>query len=385
MLAPMRVVVVGGGTMGLASAWALARRGAAVTVVERFGHIHERGSHGGHTRIIRHAYHEGASYVGLVRRADAEWRALSTRVGSPILDPRGVLFFGPCDDSELAAAIETSRSCGVPTTLLSGPEIGARWPFVVPGDWCGCLDHAGGILDVKAGLNALALEARHAGATFRYGQRVVDVASGASIRVCLEDGDVLMADAVVIAAGAWTSSFLPSLGADRWVPQRRYLVWVTPAPEAQPALAALPVWCAYLPRGFFYGFPYGHGGVAGLKIAVHTSQDLWWLGQREDPEVARSGVELPSEEWEALQQVLASHLPSALGPVLTVAPCLYTQSPTGDFTIDRSPLDARIVIAGGFSGHGFKFAPAIGLHVSDLVLDAAAPYPAFAFTRTAEP
>ena len=75
------VIVLGGGTMGLASAWALARRGARVTVLERFGHVHAQGSHGGHTRIIRESYHEGAGYVPIVREAARLWDGLSQRTG----------------------------------------------------------------------------------------------------------------------------------------------------------------------------------------------------------------------------------------------------------------------------------------------------------------
>ena len=100
-----RVIVVGGGTMGLASAWALARAGAEVTVLERFEHVHARGSHGGHTRIIRESYHEGAGYVPLVRRAARLWDELSQRTGERLLVRTGMLELGPPDDPELRAAI----------------------------------------------------------------------------------------------------------------------------------------------------------------------------------------------------------------------------------------------------------------------------------------
>jgi glycine/D-amino acid oxidase-like deaminating enzyme len=53
------VIILGGGTMGTAAAWALSSRGVSVLVLEQFGHIHSMGSHGGGTRIFRHAYAEG--------------------------------------------------------------------------------------------------------------------------------------------------------------------------------------------------------------------------------------------------------------------------------------------------------------------------------------
>lgn len=80
-MAGPRVIVVGGGTMGLASAWALARRNAKVTVLERFEHVHARGSHGGLTRIIRESYHEGRG----LRAAGARGGAA---VGEPVRTDR---------------------------------------------------------------------------------------------------------------------------------------------------------------------------------------------------------------------------------------------------------------------------------------------------------
>ena len=53
------VIVLGGGTMGTAAAWALSRRGVSTLVLEQFSHVHSLGSHGGHTRVFRHAYSEG--------------------------------------------------------------------------------------------------------------------------------------------------------------------------------------------------------------------------------------------------------------------------------------------------------------------------------------
>src|SRR5665811_1795795 len=57
------LLVLGGGAMGTAAGWAAANRGLSVRVLERFGHIHDFGSHSGITRIFRHAYAEGVDYV----------------------------------------------------------------------------------------------------------------------------------------------------------------------------------------------------------------------------------------------------------------------------------------------------------------------------------
>src|SRR5579884_2459218 len=85
------VIVLGGGTMGSAAAWALGQRGARTLVLEQFRHIHDRGSHGGKTRVMRHAYQEGADYVPLVRRADDLWLELEAETGETILHRTGGL------------------------------------------------------------------------------------------------------------------------------------------------------------------------------------------------------------------------------------------------------------------------------------------------------
>lgn len=173
--------------MGLASAWALARRGAAVTVLERFGHVHDRGSHSGHTRVIRQAYHEGSSYVPLVQQADREWLALGQRAGQELLRRTGLLLFGPSEDRALEAAIQACRDHTLPCELLRGAEAGIRWPFTMPHDWLACFDPSGGYLRVKPCLDALAREARDAGAVIHHDARVAELEHGPALGVRMAD------------------------------------------------------------------------------------------------------------------------------------------------------------------------------------------------------
>lgn len=373
---PPRVIVVGGGTMGLASAWALARRGAAVTVLERFGHVHDRGSHSGHTRIIRQAYHEGSSYVPLVQQADREWLALGQRTGRELLRRTGLLLFGSREDPELDAAIRTCRELDLPHELLPGDQASARWPFTIPREHVACFDPSGGYLRVGPCMDALAQEAREAGAELRYGVQVVGFDHGAQLQVRLADGSHLTADRVVVTAGAWLPNLYPWLLRGMLVRQRRILAWTAPAPAHHAALAAMPVWGAFLPEGFFYGFPYGDEGTVGLKLAVHTSSRQPWLATPVDPDTVDRQAH--PADLDPLRRVLTEHLPQGLGPFSATHACLYTNSPSMDFVLDRLPGEPRVVVAGAFSGHGFKFAPAIGLHVAELLLDDAAPRPELA-------
>lgn len=363
--------------MGLASAWALARRGAAVTVVERFGHVHDRGSHSGYTRVIRQAYHEGSAYVPLVQRADAEWVALQERTGKALFDRCGVVLFGSQHDEELRSAIETCRRCELPHEVVSGAEARSRWPFVMPDDWRLCFDPSGGYLRVGPCMDAMAVEARQAGTELRYGVRVQAIERESELRVRLDDGSTIGTDRVVVAAGAWLPELCPTLLPKTIERSRRILAWTDPAPQHQHALAKIPAWGAYTADGFFYGFPYGSEGVTGLKVAVHTSTALD-LDEPVDPETVDRTAH--ARDLDPLHEVLAKHLPTGQGRTVATHACLYTRTPSWDFVLDRLPDDPRVVIAGAFSGHGFKFAPAVGEHVADLLLNEVPPYAEFSLS-----
>ena len=361
-----QVLVVGGGTMGLATAWALARAGVEVTVLEQFSHVHERGSHSGLTRIIRQAYHEGEHYVPIVQRADRLWTELGTRVGRALLERTGLLEFGPDDDPDFLRSIAACELHEVAHTRHDAVELQRRWPFVVPDGWSANFTPSGGYLRVDACLDALRDEARAAGATFHYGVAVreIDVRTAT---VTLDDARRLHADAVVVTAGAWLPSLLPELVPGRLARLRRVLTWWSPEAIHVPALARLPVWAAFDPAGFFYGFPHSDEGIAGLKIACHTTPEPSVDDEPIDPDDVDR--ELHDRDLAGLVDFVDARFPSACGPVSAHRVCLYTTTPSWDFVIDRHPDDARVVIAGGFSGHGFKFAPAIGELVAELCLD----------------
>jgi monomeric sarcosine oxidase len=361
-----RVIVVGGGTMGLASAWALASRGVRVDVFEQFGHVHERGSHSGGTRIIRQAYHEGSGYVPLVQEADRLWLELGACSGRELLVRTGLVEFGPPDDGEFLTAIANCEHHGVAQEIIDAREAMRRWPLELPPHWRACFTPSGGYLRVAACFDAMREAAERAGARFHYGTAVHEVLRGQpAAGVVLEDGTRFEAEGVVVTAGAWLPALVPEFG--MLTRLRRVLLWF--APRDPEALAGLPVWAAFDPAGFFYGFPYGAEG-SGLKVARHVTHASPEHG---DPPVDPASVDhrLHERDSEAVRAFLAARMPAAAGQLIAHRVCLYTMTPSEDFIVDRLPADPRTVIAGGFSGHGFKFAPAIGHRVADLVLDPA--------------
>jgi sarcosine oxidase len=112
------------------------------------------------------------------------------------------------------------------------------------------------------------------------------------------------------------------------------------------------------PGRMFYGFPDLGDGV---KLAIHHE------GEDTTPAEVRRTV-YPGEA-DRLLELTATRMPLLTGPLRQSAVCLYSNTPDGDFILDRHPDDARVLLASPCSGHGFKFAPAIGEALADLLED----------------
>lgn len=364
--------------MGSATAWALAARGAEVTVLERYSHVNDLGSHSGYTRVIRESYHEGAGYVPLVRRADALWRELGERRGEELLVRTGMVECGLESDPEFQSALAACRSAGVTHELVDAAEARRRYPLAVPDGWSACFTPSGGYLRVRPCLEALKREAEAHGASFREGAHVREIVLGERPRVLLNEGTLLPADRVVVTAGAYLPGLMPGLLPGKLKVLRRVLAWTRPDPREIARLSAMPVWAVFTPEGFFYGFPYGHEGVTGLKLACHVPAPAEGEAGVDPERVDRT---VHAGDLAPLTRFLAEFLPAGRGEFVHAAVCLYTSTPSTDFVIDHVQGDRRVWVAGGFSGHGFKFAPAVGELLAEAVLTGDTPAPLLPFAR----
>ena len=126
------IVVVGGGVMGLSTAWALTRRGERPLVLERFGRGHTRGASHGATRNFNNAYAD-EHYLDLLALAREGWDALGSPDGEPLLRLHGLVSHGDGASlggtgGGLAAIYEQLRARGMPADLLDAAEASRRWP-----------------------------------------------------------------------------------------------------------------------------------------------------------------------------------------------------------------------------------------------------------------
>lgn len=368
------VAVIGGGVMGLATAWNLLRLGAGrVALIERSRLGHDGGGSHGKSRITRSAYAQ-ARYAHLMRVARAEdWPRLERDAGVRLIHPSPGCFFGPP-----SAAIESyARSvveAGADAERIPPAEAARRFPALrFDPDTVAIDDRTAGLVAAEETVRALERLVRDLGAT---------VLEGCEVRGVLRDGAPLWLDTshglveaarVVVTAGGWARRVVPDL-ARRPLPVRQTVAYLRlDAPAAQCALGAFPVW-AHLDSDVglhFYGLP--EFGREGVKIARHVADG------EDDPD------ETPGEpdpaEIARIVGFARSHFTAKVLDVVAVERCMYACTPTEDFVLAAHPHHPRLVVGAGFSGHGFKFAPLAGRILAELVLHGHTTVPAFEAER----
>jgi sarcosine oxidase len=360
------VIVIGLGGMGSAAAFELVRRGRRVLGLEQFALGHDRGSSHGHTRIIRQAYYEHPDYVPLVRRAFARWYDLEQRLGRHLLTECPCLSIG-APDSELIQGVRLSaQQHHLPVEDVSAAELRTRFPpFRFDERYVAVLERSAGFLYVDDCVRAHLDAARGAGATLHDNEPVrAWRATAAGVEVETELARYRAAK-LVLTAGPWAPRLLADRGARLRV-MRQVVLWFGPRDPARFRRDVFPVYIADTPDGYFYGLPMLDAN--GVKIAQHYGAPEL-AGPDEIDRTATAADE------NAVRRFLREHLPDADGPCHRRSVCTYTLTPDRHFILDVHPDHANVVVAAGFSGHGFKFAPVVGEIMADLAETGRTPYP----------
>ena len=324
------VAVVGAGIMGAATAHALARAGHGVTLFEQFQVGHTRGSSHGRSRIVRLAYPE-VELVELAKESFAGWRELEREAGVELLELNGLL---ELVDDLAQGSSDALDAAGADYELVSDEAARARWPVGVPDGWTALFQPEAGIVRADLAHRAFVDRAVANGVQLRQDTRVDSL-------------DEVEADAVVVTAGAWVSKFFPDLPVRT---TRETLAYFRRDGEPLPSVVQLDP----ITRGHaMYSL---HDPVHGLKAGAH-----------------HAGAEVgPDEEGgpdpalvERIAEWVARTYPDADSEPVAAETCMYTSTVDEHFILERR---GRVVIGSPCSGHGFKFAPAIGRRLAALAL-----------------
>jgi len=324
------VAVVGAGVMGSATARALARAGHDVTLYEQFRVGHDRGSSHGRSRIVRLAYPE-VEFVQLAKEAFRGWRELEQESGVELLELNGLL--------ELVEdAAQSSRDAldavGAEYALLAADEANARWPVGVPDGWTALFQPEAGIVRADLAHRALVDSA---------------LASGAHLEEDTPVGslDEVDADVVVVTAGSWVTRLVPDLPVRT---TRETVAYFRRAGEPLPSVVQLD------PETRDHAMYSLHDPLHGLKAGAHHA------GATANPDDA--GEPDPTLVDRITEWVVRTYPDAEPEPVLAET-CMYTTTADEHFILERR---GRLVIGSACSGHGFKFAPAIGRRLASLAL-----------------
>lgn len=360
------VIVLGVGSMGSATCHYLAKRGHRVLGLEQFEIPHDQGSHAGQSRIIRKAYFEHPNYVPLLQRAYENWKSLESDTGAQVYFPTGLLYAGKPDGTLIQGVKESSEKYSVTIESWKASESKIRFPqFNIPDNYEILFEPDAGLITPERAILLFVEQAIKHGAEIHTKEKVSQwKKSGAGISVTTNKG-VYNCAKLIITAGPWASQFIRSLSTKLSV-SRQVIAWANPKQTAPFELGKFPCWLIddESKPGMYYGFPIlpvgQFGGPIGLKTAHH------YPGFVIDPDNVNRIASV--EEESNIIYALNKFLPEGYKSMHVLKTCLYTNTPDENFVIDFLSGYDNVVIAAGFSGHGFKFASVVGEIVADLAI-----------------
>lgn len=345
------VVVAGLGVHGSATAYELSLRGVQVLGLEQFESGHTRGSSHGRTRMTRRAY-PNPLWNPLVKRAFDGWARWEAASGATLVHRTGGLYCFRGESSMQGPDCRVVTDRGEMSYLMPG--------FSAPEGYGAVYDPAAGVLEASTALTVARDGARAAGATLEFGEAVRGWRQDGEICVVSTDRREIRCRKLVLTAGSWSGQMVPELAG-------LFEVWriltVTLAPGQKPGQAPnLGCFSVDRPEGLVFGIPDADGN--GFKAGIDAGA-VW------DPNVP---VAPPTPaEIDELTGLMTSYVPGIEPDVVEAAACLYTMTADKRFVVGALPSAPAVTVAAACSGHGFKFGPAIGEAVADLVQGRARP------------
>jgi glycine/D-amino acid oxidase-like deaminating enzyme len=344
----MRVIVIGGGIMGLCTAWALSRAGHEAILYEQGPIPNPLASSCDEHRLTRFTYGAMTGYARMVHEAQAAWDRLWADLGQSHFHPTGTLIVARDDDGWVRASERCLQAMGLPVEIWSPDVLGARLPLLrFEGARFALFTPTGGVLFAERILLSLGEWLREQGVELHANTPVTDVdPDRATVRTAAGRTD--RADALVVAAGPWTPRLLPALRG-RIIPSRQVALYLEPPSDLLAPWRVAPAVLDQVEaaRGGFYAVP-PVGGTR-LKVGDHA------FSLRGQPDREREPTE--SDFAQALALARTRLVGFARYRALQARTCFYSIAEDERFIVE--PLGRAWVLA-GFSGHGFKFGALIG-------------------------
>ncbi|MHB8625476.1 MAG: N-methyl-L-tryptophan oxidase [Aggregatilineales bacterium] len=361
------VIVVGGGGMGLSTAYRLAKSGHDVRVLEQFKFFHNRGSSHSEHRIIRRTYND-TLYSELMPHAYRLWEELETDSGQKLKYIVGGIEIGPDDDPTLLDIIRINRELNIPSEVMTPAEASKRYPqFHLRPGWLMVYCPENGFLAVDDCIRAHAEQARKHGAILQDEELVLEIkplAHGAEVRTAKA---TYTCDKLVLTAGPYVKNLLKQLGLDApYTIELNQSHWFKVDHPDWFMPDKFPVFIVRHDRdtmGGMYGFPTFRN--PGIKVSVHHSNHYIDIDQYDM--IPRNDTTERVRTW------ITEFIPDARGELLKVATCPYDFPPDEHFVLSLHPQYPDIAMA-NMAGHGYKFASLVGEIMAQLAIDGKTEY-----------
>ncbi len=345
------VTIIGCGIMGASCAWRLSKSGLKVAAIDQFQMGHSHGSSHGQTRMIRQAYFEHPNYVPLLMKAYSLWDELDKEWANhqhfqrKIFHKVGLWVYGANDSSIIEGIQRSATEHQLPIQISPWHDSSSNEGLKIFEANAGFLDTEQAIAGLKqCSLNNVDFFEQEEVLSYKQLEFSIEVKTSKR---------TFFTKKIVITTGSWTKHFIK----ERPIPlkiYRNYLYWFKPTTNFQ----LKNCFGYHLDEGFFYGFPNDQEGF--IKIALHLRGD-------ELNHPCEKESKLPGRDLPILQNFISKYFPELNPKPVHFANCIYEMSPDEHFMIDFINGNTNMIAACGFSGHGFKFGPAIG----DLVYEMA--------------
>ena len=351
------VAIIGGGVMGCATLHYLADLGITDTILLERDTL-ASGSTGRSTTILR------MHYSNPVTSEMAWWSRgvmadFEDATGSPsgYRENQWILVPGAGNRAPATQNVEMAQELGIATEIVEIDEAEKRWPYMRFGDnECVVWEPKSGFADSHLVTRGFATSARERGAVVKLGETVTEIThSGGRVTGVKTDQGDISADRVVLTAGPWIPEFLESVGAPLPLHTVRHQVF-------------------RLQQGdeFAENAESFHPTIAEATTGLSARPDTpgySLIGYREDPverDTYNQGIdtEVAIDAMTRVSDVIPAYETTTLAGGWSG---LFTVTPDWNPVIDHVPGIENLVVGAGFSGHGFKMSPAIGISLAELI------------------
>lgn len=371
------VVIIGGGIMGLSTAFQLAGRGVRVAVLEK--QTLGAGSSGKSSAIIRQHYSNEVT-ARMASRSLRVFQNFDEEVGGESGFTRAgfLVLVAEKDVDGLRENLALQRRVGIQTELLTQGELRHRWPFLETGDLvAAAYEPEAGYADPNLTLNAYAEAAKRRGAAIFQETEVTGVRfSGGRVTGVDTTRGPFDAPLVLNCAGPWGARVARLAGCETPINACRVQVAFFRRPAGHEA--PHPV-VADFTHAVYWRPETGGLTLVGLIDPSEAEAIVVpdHFNERVDFDFIADAGERLSRRFQAMERSTSTGGYAAL----------YAITPDWHPIMDELLPGSGFFICAGFSGHGFKLGPAVGLMAADMVLGQSTPgldRRLFRFNRYAE-